>query len=80
MADAGYISKIKVPTGDVYSIRDVESREALDRKIFFDDRISGVSGYNDLSVIKLSADEYAGLLVSNALYIVEDSSINAYGQ
>ena len=85
MADAGYISKIKVPTGDVYSIRDTESKDAIDRKIFFDDRISGVSGYNDLSVIKLSADEYAGLLVSNALlsnalYIVEDSSINAYGQ
>jgi len=25
----------------------------------FDDHISGISGYDDLAVVKLSADEYA---------------------
>ena len=53
--------------------------------VFFDDRISGISGKNDLSVIKLSADEYASLLtsdaiVSNCIYIVEDEYTNAYGR
>lgn len=33
--------------------------DAIDQKIMFDDHISGISGYNDLSVVKLSADEYA---------------------
>ena len=85
MADTGYISKIKVPTGDIYSIRDAELKNALDKKIFLDDRISGISGYGDLSVIKLSADEYADLLTSNALlsnclYVIEDDYIDVYGQ
>ena len=33
--------------------------DAIDQKIMFDDHISETSGYNDLSVVKLSADEYA---------------------
>ena len=28
-------------------------------KVYFDNRISGIIGSNDLSVVKLSADEYA---------------------
>ena len=44
-------------------------------KVYFDNRISGIIGSNDLSVVKLSADEYAQMLdngtcVSNAIYIV----------
>jgi hypothetical protein len=35
---------------------------AISSKIFIDDRISGLSGCNDLSIIKLSADDYAALL------------------
>ena len=58
---------------------------AIDKKVFVSDSISGISGYSDLSVVKLSADEYAALLtsnqlLSNALYIVEDNYIDAYGQ
>ena len=57
----------------------------LDEKIFIDDRISSISGYSDLSVVKLNASEYSNLLtsnsvLSNALYIVQDSYIDAYGQ
>ena len=59
--------------------------DAIDRKIFVSDSISGINGYSDLSVIRLSADEYANLLtggqlLSNALYVVEDDHMDAYGQ
>ena len=58
---------------------------AIDNKIFISDNISGISGYSDLSIIKLNASEYSNLLtgnslLSNALYIVQDDHINAYGQ
>ena len=57
---------------------------AIDNKIFISDNISGISGYSDLSIIKLNASEYSNLLtgnslLSNALYIVQDDHINAYG-
>ena len=59
--------------------------DAIDKKIFVSDSISGISGYSDLSVVKLDAQEYSNLLVSNALlsnalYIVQDDYIDAYGQ
>ena len=52
-------------------------------KVYFDNRISGVTGRNDLSVVKLSADEYAQMLdngtcLSNAIYIVETPNIDAF--
>lgn len=34
-------------------------------KVFIDDRISSSAGYSDLSIVKLSADEYTTLLTSN---------------
>lgn len=54
-------------------------------KVYFDNRISGVTGSNDLSVVKLSADEYAQMLdggtcLSNAIYIVEAPNIDAFKQ
>lgn len=54
-------------------------------KVYFDNRISDVTGSNDLSVVKLSADEYAQMLddgtcVSNAIYIVEAPNIDAFKQ
>lgn len=59
--------------------------DAIDQKIMFDDHISETSGYNDLSVVKLSADEYAQMLedgtcLSNAIYIVEAPTLNAFKQ
>lgn len=59
--------------------------DAIDNKVFVLDNISGISGYSDLSVVKLGADEYASLLTSNALlsnclYVVEDDYIDAYGE
>ena len=53
--------------------------------VIFDDRISGFTGENQLSVVKLSADEYAQMLddgscLSNALYIVEAPNIDAFKQ
>lgn len=58
---------------------------SIDKKIFIDNRISGISGYSDLSIVRLSSNEYANLLTSNALlsnaiYIVEDAFTNAYGE
>lgn len=54
-------------------------------RVFIDDRISGVSGQSDLSVVKLSSDEYArmlsaGTVLSNCLYVVESPFNNTYGQ
>lgn len=54
-------------------------------KITIDDKISGIAGQSDLSIVKLTAAEYANLLttdalVSNAIYIVQDDHIEAYGQ
>ena len=57
----------------------------IDKKIYFEDKISSeISGYSDLSVIKLSSTEYQVLVNDNAtspsaLYIVESDFINAYG-
>lgn len=56
-----------VLTGSIkHNIRDFKARDAIsgiisavDQKIMFDDHISGISGYDDLAVVKLSADEYA---------------------
>ena len=62
--------------------------EAISSKIYIEDRIGEdgelVSSYSDLSVIKLSSNEYQDLVesnatLSNALYIVESDFINAYG-
>lgn len=54
-------------------------------KVYFDNRISDVTGSNDLSVVRLSADEYAQMLdsgtcLSNAIYIVEAPNIDAFKQ
>ena len=36
-------------------------------KVFIDDRISGISGYSDLSVVKLNASEYAELVTTSSV-------------
>lgn len=49
-------------------------------------KLSVISGeFDDLSVVKISADDYQNLvsndaICSNILYVVEDNKINAYGQ
>lgn len=60
---------------------------AIDDKIFIEDKISNlISGNSDLSIIKISKDEYElsaanGCdLCSNVLYVVESDYIDAYGQ
>jgi len=50
--------------------------------VFINDRISNIAAQANLSVIKLSSDEYGQILddvLSNAIYIVEDSYNNAFG-
>ena len=60
--------------------------DKIDKKIYIEDKISSeISGYSDLSVIKLSSNEYQDLVVSGAtspsvLYVVESDFVNAYGQ
>ena len=62
--------------------------ETISSKIYIEDRIGKdgelVSSYSDLSVIKLSSNEYQDLVnsnaaLSNALYVVESDFNNAYG-
>ena len=58
----------------------------IDKKIYIEDKISSeISGYSNLSVIKLSSSEYQDLVDSDktspsVLYVVESDFINAYGQ
>ena len=59
--------------------------ESAGSKVYFDNHISSISGSNDLSVVKLSAAEYAQMLdggtcLSNAIYIVEAPNIDAFKQ
>ena len=35
-----------------------ELQDSISTKIFIDDRISGISGFSDLNIIRLSAAEY----------------------
>ena len=58
--------------------------EAINNKVFIDDKTSGASGYSDLSVVKLLASEYGdllstGMLLSNVIYVVEDNYFDGYG-
>ena len=57
---------------------------ALNAKITIDDKIFGVCEQTDLSIMKLSASDYEQLVaddltLSNCLYIVETSCMDAYG-
>lgn len=52
--------------------------------ITIDDRISGICKETDLSIVKISAEDYAGLvagdaLLSDVLYVVEGSYEDVYG-
>ncbi len=38
----GYISKIALPDSSVYDIKDNAARESIEKKVFIDDRISGI--------------------------------------
>ena len=54
-------------------------------RVWIEDRISGIQGFSDLSVIKLSSTEYSQLVVSgdilsNCLYVVHSDYVDAYGQ
>lgn len=61
----------------------------ISTKIWIEDRAndpSDISGYSDLSVVKISKDEYDDLaigptrLCANVLYVVESDYVDAYGQ
>lgn len=60
--------------------------DKIDKKIYIEDKISSeISGYSNLSVIKLSSNEYQDLVDGDTaspsvLYVVESDFINAYGQ
>ena len=84
---------VNAPLSDIYIqqsafsdiLSDKADKIALDAKITIDDQISGICAQTDLSIVKLSANDYAELVstnstVSNCLYIVEDDIINACGQ
>ena len=93
------ISSITLPNGSTYVLKDASLRKAgilsgdgadiigVD-EVYFRPTIKVFDAApvrSDLSVIKLSADEYMGLVasdstLSNALYVVEDDYKNAYGQ
>ena len=60
---------------------------AVSSKIWIEDRVSSdICAYSDLSVVKLTKDQYEDLaigptrLCANVLYVVESEYIDAYGQ
>lgn len=84
---------VNAPLSDIYVqqsafsdiLSDKADKTTLDAKITIDDQISGICAQTDLSIVKLSANDYAYLVatsatLSNCLYIVEDDIINACGQ
>ena len=80
-----YYKKSETSSAEEISTAVDELDEKITKKIFVENKISGVSAYSDLSVIRLSAAEYANLLtsdslLSNAVYIVEDDHEDAYGR
>ena len=88
MAD---ISKITLPNGSTYSLKDADARlscgelsSMICRKITIDDRISSLVAQADLSVVKMLDEEYMHIVsndqeLSNCLYVIENSFENAYG-
>ena len=57
----------------------------IDNKIFIENKISGLSDYSNLSIVKLNADEYHqmvvdGTIISNCAYVVETPFMNLYGE
>ena len=85
-ATKGYVDKTKEDLSTDYTRLIGSLSDKIDKKIYIEDKISSeISGYSDLSVIKLSSNEYQSLVsskatLSNALYIVESDFVNAYGQ
>ena len=62
---------------DDYDQKITDLCTSIDNKIFIENKISGIAGYSDLSVVRLSADEYAsmltaGTLLSNCIYVVDN--------
>ena len=84
-ATKGYVDKTKEDLSTDYTGLIGSLSDKIDKKIYIEDKISSdISGYSDLSVIKLSSTEYQDLVVSGAtspsvLYVVESNFINAYG-
>ena len=85
-ATKGYVDKTKEDLSTDYTSLIDRLSGTIDKKIYIEDKISSeISGYSDLSVIKLSSNDYQDLVdsdatLSNALYIVESDFIDAYGQ
>lgn len=77
----GFRSQGQNISTDVVRFKDLSG---LGGQIYIDDRISGVRGYNDISVTKLWEDDYAALVssgqaISNMVYITQQTYIDAYG-
>ena len=77
--------EIKELSAEISTKIDISDISSYASKVIIDNRISNISSQTDLSIIKLSIDEYAVLLstgnaLSNALYVIEDNHIDAYGQ
>ena len=58
---------------------------SIGNKIWVYDAISGTGGQTDLSVVKLSAEDYYQMVVrdnvvSNVLYVIDQDYVNVYGE
>ena len=84
-ATKGYVDKAKEDLSTDYTGLIGSLSDKIDKKIYIEDKISSeISGYSDLSVIKLSSNEYQDLVTGDTtspsvLYIVESDFIDAYG-
>ena len=65
LVDMSDISKITLPNGNTYQLKDTDARLSCEtlssmilKKITIDDHISSLTANADLSIVKLSDDEY----------------------
>ena len=67
-ATKGYVDKTKEDLSTDYTSLIDRLSDTIDKKIYIEDKISSeISGYSDLSVIKLSSSEYQDLVYSDAI-------------
>ena len=67
-ATKGYVDKTKEDLSTDYTGLIGSLSNKIDKKIYIEDKISSeISGYSDLSVIKLSSNEYQDLVYSDAI-------------
>ena len=81
------IDDLSTSLSDTVSSLTSDLSDAISSKIFIDDPTTGFSDYSDLSVVKVTDEQYAELigdgtklLEGTTLYVISSDDLNVYGQ